>query len=118
MTKLVIDFSAVIIALSLCLYFSVITYQGFALLIEGLATKRVPSRSSFLGLCQNIGIAAVIGGYTFQGPDLAFAGVLLVASALWASSGRIPALVPAIEVPLLVSGLLSLASLGLIYGIA
>ena len=118
MTKLVIDISAVIIALSLCLYFSVITFQGLALLIEGLATKRVPSRFSFLGLCENIGIAAVIGGYTFQRPDLAFAGVLLVASALWASSGRIPAMVPAIEVPLLVSGLLSLVSLGVIYTIA
>ncbi len=118
MTKLVIDISAVIIALSLCLYFSVITFQGLALLIEGLATKRVPSRFSFLGLCENIGIAAVIGGYTFQRPDLAFAGALLVASALWASSGRIPAMVPAIEVPLLVSGLLSLASLGVIYTIA
>ncbi len=118
MTKLVIDISAVIIALSLCLYFSVITFQGLTLLIEGLATKRVPSRFSFLGLCENIGIAAVIGGYTFQRPDLAFAGVLLVASALWASSGRIPAMVPAIEVPLLVSGLLSLASLGVIHTIA
>ena len=118
MTKLVIDISAVIIALSLCLYFSVITFQGLTLLIEGLATKRVPSRFSFLGLCENIGIAAVIGGYTFQRPDLAFAGVLLVASALLASSGRIPALVPAIEVPLLVSGLLSLAALGVIYTIA
>jgi len=118
MTKLVIDISAVIIALSLSLYFSVITFQGLALLIEGVATRRVPSRFSFLGLCQNIGIAAVIGGYTFQRPDLAFAGVLLVASALWASSGRIPALLPAIEVPLLVSGLLSLASLGVIYTVA
>lgn len=118
MTKLVIDVSAVIIALSLCLYFSVITFQGLAILIEGLATRKVPSRFPFLGLCQNIGIAAVIGGYTFQRPDLAFAGVLLVASALWASSGRIPAMVTAIEVPLLVSGLLSLASLGVIYSIA
>ena len=118
MTKLMIDISAVIITLSLCLYFSVITFQGLALLIEGLATKRVPSRFSFLGLCQNVGIAAVIGGYTFQAPDLAFAGVLLVAAALWASSGRIPAMVPAIEVPLLVSGLLSLAALGVIYTIA
>ncbi len=118
MTKLVIDVSAVIIALSLCLYFSVITFQGLALLIEGLATRKVPSRIPFLGLCQNVGIAAVIGGYTFQTPDLAFAGVLLIASALWASSGRIPALVPAIEVPLLVSGILSLLSLGVIYSIA
>ena len=118
MTKLVIDISAVIIALSLCLYLSVITFQGLALLIEGVATRKVPSRFPFLGLCQNIGIAAVIGGYTFQTPDLAFAGVLLVASALLASSGRIPALVPAIEIPLLVSGLLSLASLGIIYTIA
>jgi len=71
-----------------------------------------------LGLCRNAGIAAVIGGYTFQRPDLAFAGVLLAASALWASSGRIPAMLPAIEVPLLVSGLLSLASLAVIRGIA
>ncbi len=118
MTKLVIDVSAVIIALSLCLYLSVITFQGLALLIEGLATRKVPSRSSFLSLCQNVGIATVIGGYTFQTPDLAFAGLLLVASALWASSGRIPAMVPAVEVPLLVSGLLSLASLGVIYTIA
>ena len=118
MTKLVIDISAVIIALSLCLYLSVITFQGLALVIEGLATKRVPSRISFLGLCENIGIVAVIGGYTFQTPDLAFAGVLLIASALWASSGRIPTMVPVIEVPLLVSGLLSLASLGVIYTIA
>ena len=118
MTTLVIDISTVIIALSLCLYFSVISFQGVTLLIEGVATKKVPSRLPFLGLCQNVGIAAVIGGYTFQAPDLAFAGVLLVASALWASSGRIPALVPAIEVPLLVSGLLSLASLGVIYTIA
>ena len=118
MTKLVIDISAVIIALSLCLYLSVIAYQGLAILIEGVATRKVPSRFPFLGLCQNVGIAAVIGGYTFQAPDLAFTGVLLVASALWASSGRIPALVPAIEVPLLVSGLLSLASLGVIYAIA
>ncbi len=118
MTNLVIDISAVIIALSLCLYFSVITFQGMALLIEGLKTRKVPSRISFLGLCENIGIVTVIGGYTFQAPDLAFAGVLLIASALWASSGRIPALVPAIEVPLLVSGLLSLASLGVIYTIA
>ena len=90
MATLVIDISAVIIALSLCLYSSVISFQGLTLLIEGVATKRVPSRFSFLGLFQNIGIAAVIGGYTFQVPDLAFAGVLLVASALWASSGRIP----------------------------
>ena len=118
MTKLVIDISAVIIALSLCLYLSVITFQGLALLIEGFATKRVPSRISFLSLCQNVGIAAVIGGYTFQAPDLAFTGVLLVASVLWASSGRIPAMVPVVEVPLLVSGLLSLASLGVIYTIA
>ncbi len=87
-------------------------------MIEGLATKKVPSRIPFLALCQNIGIAAVIGGYTFQTPDLAFAGVLLVASALLTSSGRIPAMVPAIEVPLLVSGILSLASLGVIYTIA
>ncbi|MFQ5617932.1 MAG: hypothetical protein ACE5FR_03085 [Rhodospirillales bacterium] len=70
-----------------------------------------------LSLRQNVGIAAVLGGYTFQRPDLAFAGVLLVASALWASSGRIPAMVPAIEVPLLASGLLSLASLGVVYTI-
>ncbi len=118
MTKLAIDISAVIITLSLCLYFSVITFQGLALLIEGLVAKKAPSRISFLCLCQNIGIAAVIGGYTFQTPDLAFAGVLLVASALWASSGRIPAMVPVIEVPLLVSGILSLASLGVIYTIA
>ena len=118
MTELVIDISSVIIALSLCLYFSVISFQGLTLLIKGVATKKVPSRLPFLGLCQNVGIAAVIGGYTFQSPDLAFAGVLLVASALWASPGRIPALVPAIEVPLLVSGLLSLASLGVIYTIA
>jgi hypothetical protein len=118
MTKLVIDISAVIITLSLCLYLSVITFQGLALVIEGLATRKVPSRIPFLSLCQNVGIAAVIGGYTFQAPDLAFAGVLLVASALWASSGRIPALVPAIEIPLLVSGLLSLASLGVIYSVA
>ncbi len=118
MTKLVIDIAAVIIALSLCLYLSVITFQGLAIVIEGLATKKVPSRIPFLALCQNIGIAAVIGGYTFQTPDLAFAGVLLIASALWASSGRIPALVPAIEVPLLVSGILSLLSLGVIYTIA
>ncbi len=118
MTKLVIDIAAVIIALSLCLYFSVITFQGLTIVIEGLATRKAPSRIPFLALCQNIGIAAVIGGFTFQGPDLAFAGVLLVASALWASSGRIPALVPAIEVPLLVSGILSLASLGVIYAIA
>ncbi len=118
MTKLVIDISAVIIALSLCLYFSVITFQVLALLVEGLATKRVPSRFSFLGLCPNIGIAAVIGGYTFQTPDLAFAGILLVASALLTSSGRVPAMIPAIEVPLLVSGILSLLSLGVIYTIA
>ena len=82
MTKLAIDISAVIITLSLCLYLSVITFQGLALLIEGLVAKKAPSRISFLCLCQNIGIAAVIGGYTFQTPDLAFAGVLLVASAL------------------------------------
>ncbi len=105
MTKLAIDISAVIITLSLCFYFSVIAFQGLALLIEGLVAKTAPSRISFLCLCQNIGIAAVIGGYTFQTPDLAFAGVLLVASALWASSGRIPAMIPAIEVPLLVSGI-------------
>ena len=118
MTKLLIDISAVILTLSLCLYLSVITFQGLTLLIAGLATRKVPSRIPFLGLCQNVGIAAVIGGYTFQAPDLAFAGVLLVAAALLASSGRIPAMVPAIEVPLLVSGLLSLASLGVIYTIA
>ncbi len=118
MTKLVIDISAVIIVFSLCLYLSVIAFQGMALLIEGLETRKVPSRISFLSLCQNVGVAAVIGGYNFQAPDLAFAGVLLVASALWASSGRIPAMIPAIEVPLLVSGLLSLASLGVIYSIA
>ncbi len=118
MTNLVIDISAVIIALSLCLYFSVISFQGLTLLIEGVATRKAPSRIPFLALCQNIGIAAVIGGYTFQGPDLAFAGVLLVASALLASSGRVPAMVPAIEVPLLVSGILSLLSLGVIYSIA
>ncbi len=118
MTKLVIDIAAVIVALSLCLYLSVITFQGLDLLIEGLATRRVPSRFSFLGLCQSIGIAAVIGGYAFQTPNLALAGILLVASALLASSGRVPAMVPAIEVPLLVSGILSLLSLGVIYTIA
>ena len=118
MTKLVIDISAVIIALSLCMYLSVIAFQGLALLIEGLATRKAPSPISFLGLCQNVGIACVIGGYTLQTPDLALTGIFLVATALLASSGRVPALVPAIEVPLLVSGLLSLASLGVIYTIA
>ncbi len=118
MTKLVIDIAAVIIALSLCLYLSVITFQGLAIVIEGLATKKAPSRIPFLALCQNIGIACVIGGYTFQTPDLALTGIFLVATALLASSGRVPTLVPAIEVPLLVSGLLSLASHGVIYAIA
>ena len=118
MTKLVIDIAAVIVALSLCLYLSVITFQGLALLIEGLATNRVPSRFSFLGLCQNIGIACVIGGYTLQTPDLALTGIFLVATALLASSGRVPAMIPAIEIPLLVSGILSLLSLGVVYTVA
>jgi len=112
MHSVAINFTPLIVTVSLAFFFSVITLQGLSLVIEGSVAKRLPTIYHLSPLCQNLGVACAILGLTFAETSMTAVGVLLIAFGLVSSSGRFFPLHPAIELPLLISALLSLLTLG------
>lgn len=115
MDSLAINFTPLIVTVSLAFFFSVITLQGLSLVIEGSVAKRMPTIYNLSPLCQNLGVACAILGLTFAETSMTVVGVLLISFGLVSSSGRFFPLHPAIELPLLISALLSLLTLGVFH---
>ena len=112
MDSLAVSITPLIVTVSLAFFFSVITLQGLSLIIEGSVAKRIPTIYNLSPLCQNLGVACAILGMTFGDTNMSLVGVLLISFGLVSSSGRFFPLHPAIELPLLISALLSLITLG------
>ncbi len=112
MSGLAVNFTPLIVTVSLAFFFSVITLQGLSLIIEGSVAKRLPTVYNLSPLCQNLGVACAILGLTFGDTNMSLLGVGLISFGLVSSSGKFFPLHRAIELPLLISALLALLTLG------
>lgn len=111
---MIIDFSTLIIGMSLIFYFIIITYQVMTLVIEGFSGK-LPKQFSFPSLWQNMGVVCTIAGVLLQRSELVWTGAMFIALRIATSLRKHADLHPAIEIPLLVAGILSFGSLGMSY---
>ena len=107
MVNVAVGLSPFIVTISLAFFFSVIALQGLSLILEGSVQRKLPSLVAISPLSQNLGITCALIGLTFRDLNMAVLGPLLIAFGLVASRGRFYTLHPAIELPLLISGLLS-----------
>ena len=109
---------AAIVASSLMMHMSVIVLQTTILVIESVGEGGVTRRFYYPAMVQNVAIATALLGFSFANQPLEMIAALLLALGLVTASGRPHPTYRAIEVPLLVSGLLSLAGIAAIRVIA
>jgi hypothetical protein len=107
-----------VVTSSLMMHMSVIVLQTTILVIESVGEGSLTRRFFYPALVQNLAIATALLGFTFASQELQAIGALLLALGLLTASGRPHPTYRAIEVPLLVSGLLSLAGIAAIRFIA
>jgi hypothetical protein len=107
MVNVAVGLSPFIVTISLSFFFSVIALQGLSLILEGSVHRKLPSFLSLSPISQNLGITCALIGLTFRDLNMAVLGLLFIAFGMVASRGRFYALHPYIELPLLISGLLS-----------
>jgi hypothetical protein len=117
MTAAAIHVASAIITISICLYFSAITYLCVAPLVDGLVSGCLPRRLWVSALCENVGIACCILGLTFRMHDVNVVGAMAVVVSLLISPGPDRPLHPAVETSLVVFGILSLGTLAVVYGV-
>jgi hypothetical protein len=100
-----------VVTASMMLHMSVIVLQTTVLVIESVGEGAITRRFHYPALVQNLAILIGLFGYAFANRPLQSIGVLLLMLGLLTASGKPHPTYRSIELPLLVSGLLSLSAL-------
>lgn len=116
MSSVVLGVTTFVLTTSIMLYFLVIAAQTAVLVVESVSDRSATRRFFYPALVQNIGVATVLVAFTFQSPGLTPVGALLVAAAIIMTEGRPHARYRSIELPLLISAILSFAAVGVTRG--
>ena len=112
MVQIMNDATAVLVALSVTIYMSVMAVLFWRLVFEEPVLRRaltVPLLPTFF---QNCGIPVAILAFAFRSMDMAMVAGLLIALSLAAANEDTVALNPKLELPLLVSAIISFAAVG------
>ena len=107
---LVFAVTAVVTA-SLMMHMSVIVLQTTILVIESVGEGAFTRRFFYPALVQNLAIVTALLGFTLANQELQLIGALLLALGLLTASGRPHPTYRAVELPLVASGLLSVAGI-------
>ncbi len=113
MTALLIDATVFITTATMILYLIVISFQCVAMFAECVENRRLPTRVTVSGLCQNLGILLIIIAFLFHVRELMVVGALFLALGfvVFNDSYRRHRVV---DVSLVVTAMLSLGSLGVV----
>lgn len=113
MIPLSVQFTAVIVTLSMGLFFTVVSVLCVVPIYEALIEKRRPQLPNLPAASENLGIALAIGGLAFRETELAAVGLGLALLGWFLGTGRpVPALPRLVESGLMVSGLVCLSVIG------
>ena len=104
----------VLVSASLMMHMGVIALQATVLVIESVDDRALTRRFFYPALLQNIAVAVALLGFAFGIEGLPPIGALLLVLGLVTASGRPHPSYRTIELPLLVSGLLSLSGLAVL----
>ena len=104
-----------VVTSSLMMHMSVIVLQTTILVIESVGEGAFTRRFFYPALVQNVAIAIALLGFSFGNQQLEVIAVLLLALGYVTASGRPHPTYRSIELPLVVSGLLSLTGIGVVH---
>ena len=110
MASIGIGIPSLIMTICVILYGMAVAFQSLYLVIESVLRAKIPKNFSFSYFCENVGILCAVIGYPFGITGLVCVGALLIALRVALSFRTSTELHPMIEVPLLVSALLTLGS--------
>lgn len=108
---------ALLVGASIVFYFGIMAVLLLKLAVEGEETRRllgVPLLPSFF---QNFGIPIVLLGFTLQTTEVILAGAAMIGTGVLLKTESSISLHPNIEAPLLGLACLTLAAVGLFYGL-
>lgn len=114
MSDLFLSFAATIITGTLAIYGIAVSFQLSSLVIDGIKVRALPGVAQLAGLWQTLGIAVVLGGFSFRQMQFVVLGVLLIALRMVLLPLHAPAIDPEMEKPLLVMAILSLGLIAFI----
>ncbi len=106
------------VTMSLMMHVGVIALQTTVLVIESFDAGGLARRFFYPALVQNVAIVTALFGFSLGDLNLAVVGALLLALSAVIASGRPHPTYRAIELPLLVSSILSLCGIALIRALA
>jgi len=106
--------TAVMLALSVTVYLSIMAVLAWKLVLEEPPVRRAMVPPLFPIFCQNFGIPLALLGFAFRATDLAFAALLLIGLGLLSRGEKSASLHPSIETPLLGCAIVTLAAVGLV----
>lgn len=110
MIPLSVQFTALIVTLSMGLFFAVVSLLCVVPLYEALIEKRKPRLPNLDAAFENFGIALAIGGLAFRATEVAAIGLgLSILGAVLCARRKQPALPRPVEIGLMVSGLVCLS---------
>ena len=117
MSGLATNIATSILTMSVGLYFGIIMALFGLLVLAGTAGRWSLARAWFPAFLEHLGVVVVILGLTFRQTELGLLGLGLVALGLGTGPAKVAAVNRAVEAPLMTSGLVSLGTLALRYGL-
>lgn len=113
MIPLSVQLTAVIVTLSMGLFFAVVSVLCVVPIYEALIEKRRPQLPNLHAAFENLGIALAIGGLAFRETEVAAIGLGLAVLGAVLGAGRRNAPLPRmVESGLMISGLVCLSVIG------
>ncbi|MCG8357829.1 MAG: hypothetical protein MI920_19870 [Kiloniellales bacterium] len=114
MVDVVSNATAVLVALSVTVYLSVMAVLFWRLVFEEPVLRRALTVPLLPVFFQNCGIPFAIVAFAFRSTELAVVSLLLIALSLAAADEDTAALNPSVELPLLVSAIASFGAIGVL----
>lgn len=106
--------TAVMVALSVTVYLSLMAVLAWKLVLEEPPVRRAMVPPLFPVFCQNFGIPLALLGFAFRATDLEIAALLLIGLGLATRGEKSASLHPNIETPLLACAIVTLAAIALL----
>ena len=114
MVEIVSNTTAVLVALSVTIYMSVMAVLFWRLVLEEPVLRRALTLPLLPTFFQNCGIPVAILAFAFRSTDVALGAVLMIAVGMAVSGEDTVDLNPALELPLLISAIASFVSVGVL----